>query len=1151
MSNKGFLANLRTLNALAQTNAIRYKTIAQKLNINPVSKKTGKPLKDSSIAYKDFIKSVVNTLATNKRAELKSKHLKEISNTNKNSTKLYKKPTIIKDVKLDEIKKFSKHIVHFGGVSNLRQFWEALNLMKKTTGGDNTYISVLFENLETGQVNQGRAIRASYLDDFNDFKDVMNRLKKGESITGSDPLDANEYEMIYDKVIYGNYKSSIGFGSSKDMIFEVVGIGEKEKDKPLIVDGLKEPKTKGKSKLLELGTCAYDCIKYCGFEYTGNKLDLADYHKLVSYIIENDLPINVVGNTFKTITDRKTLFEKRNANKQKIMIKNAKGFDILNVSIKLELEDIVICYLYQCPQEAKYTILFDDENEHYDIIKNNELTLCKDVFYTLDGNVIKDNKTLFTPKQLFLNTKEEVLTTRKYVIFDYETVIDFEYRNIMKEYSLSILVLEDYELKALEKADRENDVDTVQAIRKKNCITFLGHECSYRFIDWIIANQIKTSFTFIGFNNTNFDNFLFLDALLKYQVINNSVDYSVANIFYNGSQLLNFTINGRHNTFDIHKHLVGSLKSNCESFKIKCCSKKSFDHNKAQELYLEGNLIDFITNNEELKEYNEYDVLATAVLFEKYRQALDSVECTKQYSQNITDIKTIGSLIYKVFVNNQTKLGVNLPKLSFKQYDDLQKHKIAGRVELFNGVQEVLERLASTDVCSLYPFVMAVLNVYYPCGEIVEVDSYQKDTIGFYYCDIDQSNLAKEDLPNIYAEKLPLENKWDSENILKDYLISNVMIELLLKYKCKVEIKKGFIFTKELKSCELFGFLLDLMKAKNDQDSKKSAKDETYNPALRETLKLLMNAISGKVIEGLHTEKTKDVDNEYEFLEIQKKAKNINCINSIGNKLFLTYEVDAESLINQQRPIYLGVLIYDYAKRYMYENSYSKIGKSKLLYTDTDASKFRYKDFLTWEKDIVDNNRIVPHWKEIEQIDPRYKNHLIYERGSKVFGSFEDELEEYTGSNYRFFCLEKKSWMYAWTNKEGKRKDKYRFKGLNGSAQILTLKEDFISFKINKKGVVKFFVEEDSELDVYTYYNAHKENNIEAGNTEKFFETIKNKGEAYVLTQSFRKIVKNSARNVDVGDNDKFNELLNKIQVNISMKKISINKVQELEEEEE
>jgi hypothetical protein len=366
-----------------------------------------------------------------------------------------------------------------------------------------------------------------------------------------------------------------------------------------------------------------------------------------------------------------------------------------------------------------------------------------------------------------------------------------------------------------------------------------------------------------------------------------------------------------------------------------------------------------------------------------------------------------------------------------------------------------------------------------------------------------------------------------------------------------VEIKKGFIFTKELKSCELFGFLLDLMKAKNEQDSKKSVKDETYNPALRETLKLLMNAISGKVIEGLHTEKTKDVDNEYEFLEIQKKAKTINCINSIGNKLFLTYEVDAESLINQQRPIYLGVLIYDYAKRYMYENSYSKIGKSKLLYTDTDASKFRYKDFLTWEKDIADNKRIVPHWKEIEQIDPRYKTHLIYERGSKVFGSFEDELEEYTGSNYRFFCLEKKSWMYAWTNEEGKRKDKYRFKGLNGSAQMLTLKEDFISFKINKKGIVKFFVEEDSELEVYTYYNAHKENNIEAGNTEKFFETIKNKGEAYVLTQSFRKIVKNSARNVGVEDNDKFNELLNKIQVNISMKKISINKVQELEDEEE
>ena len=50
---------------------------------------------------------------------------------------------------------------------------------------------------------------------------------------------------------------------------------------------------------------------------------------------------------------------------------------------------------------------------------------------------------------------------------------------------------------------------------------------------------------------------------------------SISNVCYTNNQLLNFKINRRHNTFDIAKHLVGSLKKNCKSFKIKCCAIKS------------------------------------------------------------------------------------------------------------------------------------------------------------------------------------------------------------------------------------------------------------------------------------------------------------------------------------------------------------------------------------------------------------------------------------------------------------------------------------------------------------------------------------------------------------------------------------------------
>jgi hypothetical protein len=714
----------------------------------------------------------------------------------------------------------------------------------------------------------------------------------------------------------------------------------------------------------------------------------------------------------------------------------------------------------------------------------------------------------------------------------------------MREYSLSILNLTNDQLERLTEADMKKDIDTIKEIRKACCTTFLGFDCSDKFIEWILENQENKAFCLIGFNNANFDNFILLNALLVYQHKHGQDSIGISDIFYNGSQLLNFRINGRHDTFDIHKHLMGSLKTNCESFKIQSCAKLSFDHEKAQQLYEDDKLIDFITGNEELKEYNEHDVLATGVLFCKYRRALKQIPATMEYSCQLDSIKTVGSLIYKVFEASKKAKKFDLPKLTFQQYTDLQKSKIAGRVELFNGVQKVEERLVSTDVCSLYPYVMSVLDCYYPCGnKLVEVDKYMgDDVIGFYYCDIDQSNLKGMNLPNIYAKKSEIENDWSYTGVLENYLISNVMIGLLLKYKCKVVIKSGFIFPDKKKSCDMFDFILDFMSAKNEQDTKKKNKDDTYNPALRETLKLLMNSLSGKVIEGLHTEKTEDISTLAELEKIKDKCEKINVINSIGGKLFITYEVDAEALCKKaQRPIYLGVLIYDYAKRYMFENSYSKVGLDQLLYTDTDASKFRYTRFIEWKNWVDTNNIQVRHWPEVELKDERYKDHKIYDPNSKVFGSFEDELEEMKGDKYIFYCLEKKSWLYAVDNKA-----KFRFKGLNDNAQILTLDESFVNKKISNKGkpneALKINITKGMERDVHKFYNNNKANAIGNGNEVKFFDQIHRTGEAYLLCNSFRKIVKNSLRNVEVGEDERYNTLMNSIQVNYMIKHISLKK---------
>lgn len=1047
-----------------------------------------------------------NIIPVVKNKEDKVKKIK----VNKNDLKP-SKITLKKSGITDQFGAFIRKNYQFEDINNINDYIEAIKIAKKDIKAP-SHITMYFKSLNSKGLIQ-RTIPFDRLDlteqGFEDFYNDLTNRDNDKNVYGSD----SQYNPEVNALILSSFELSkinpVGQGKSDKIIFETENIESKE------------------------GLCAYECLKKCNIEYNDDKIIISNLFNLIEYIKNENLPISIIANSFNLNKDIDEIQEIEKTELIEVEDKKKKiKKRCIHMNNFFNKEYISVIYLHKADYE-KYAIVYDETNKHFDVCCNNKITLKNDLYLSLSNNIIHKNKIIGTQYSTNKNAFYKPKIHSRYIFFDYETVIDFEKDSCMREYSLSILALNNEHLNDLTKYDENNDKEKVNEIRTKYCKTFLGYDCSKQFIEWLKENQINTEFTFIGFNNSNFDNFILLNALLEN-------DIKVSDIFFNNNQLLNFKISGRHDFFDIRKHLMGSLKKNCEDFKIKCCSKLDFDHHKAQTLYDNNQLIEFITNNEELKTYNEFDVLATAVLFNKYKKALYDIPATKDFSENLTEIKTIGSLIYNVFTKHKENNNIQLPKLSYQYYDDLQKSKIAGRVQLFNGVQKVNERLVSTDVCSLYPYVMSVLNCYYPTGKIQDVDEYQgDDVIGFYYCDFNQSNLRKMNLPNIYANKTGIENNWDYDGEIKNYLLSNVMIGLMKKYNVDIKIKNGFIFTEKKKSCEMFKFLLDFMSAKNQQDTLKKNKDIQYNSALRETLKLLMNSLSGKVIEGLHTEKTVAIETLEQYIKIKDKALSTNIINIIGEKMFITYEVNPEDICDrQQRPIYLGVLIYDYAKRYMYENSYSKVGLNELLYTDTDASKFRYKRFIEWKKWIDNNNIQVPHWKEVEDIDERYKDHKIYESNSKVFGSFEDELEDMVGNDYVFYCLEKKSWLYGVDGES-----KYRFKGINGNAQLLTLNEDFIEKKIinHKDGTTeeKYNIKENMDKEIYYFYNNNKKNEID-NNSIGFFDKLYNEKEAYVLVNSFRKIVKNNKRNVGLEDIDKHNDLMNSIQVNFMIKKLSL-----------
>jgi len=752
---------LATLN-IQTTTPVNYTQLAKQLNFTPVKTYKGKastiPLKQGSQKFKESVYQEVIRRAQQKKDERdrEIEAQRKIDESKKaEQPKVRKAPKLKRRIVEQELlqKNFISVKFEYENNETEEDLYNAIVTEKEKlveSGKNPAFVNLAWKSNEDNKF-VWRSMPIEFTNSLEKFAQEYNALVtgkdiKGESI-GSDPLPESEYTTDYN-IFKLTGVSYIVKGKSDDILFKSKMIESKE------------------------GYCSYLSLLECGFDSktVGVKPnELRDFIKLVEVVKKNNLPIAIIANSFSLYQDYNKLKERGGETEIKVKTKK-RNFDY--PCTPLRPDDIYPVILSE-PEEGvatKHYIIYDEVNQHCDYIIGNP-TLLPDLFVTESYKVIKDNKIISTARKLNINSKNESKCPVEFIFFDYETVIDFNASNCFKSYSLSILSLNGNQLNELERLDKESRMKKVMSeedtnkreqalqqiadIRKSQCITFLGFDCGVKFIEWFLEYSKNRQLVFIGFNNTNFDNFLMLEDFLLYKENNSNCEITISDIFYNGSQLLNFKIAGRHVFFDIRKHLVGSLKKNCEAFKIESCAKKECDHNYIQELHEKGELINYITTNDALKEYNEYDVLATAVLYKRYEQALDAIEATKSYSSKLYSIKTIGSLIYKVFDDNKKKLGFSLPKLEFEQYTDLQKSKIAGRVELFNGVQKVEERLASTDVCSLYPFVMSVLNCYYPCGDkLIAVDSYKgDDEIGFYYCDIDQSNLREQNLPFPSKEK--------------------------------------------------------------------------------------------------------------------------------------------------------------------------------------------------------------------------------------------------------------------------------------------------------------------------------------------------------------------------------------------------------------
>lgn len=569
------------------------------------------------------------------------------------------------------------------------------------------------------------------------------------------------------------------------------------------------------------------------------------------------------------------------------------------------------------------------------------------------------------------NPSEEFLETVKFrsIIFDVETIYDPEMANACRPYSMAYVVLEHDLRTGLPIFDYEGNE---KEWFSKAVIT-TGYDCFDPLFDELCDNE-KRATVLVGFNSSRFDNFMFVEELRKRG--------EHGEMFCAQNAILNIRWNG-NTTFDAFNFVRTSLDFACKSYNTNPKKQSGFDHEIPQQAFHNGGWNGLMAWVEEekikLSEYNIMDVLSLADLYTKLGHVVQN--CCDQNTR-IYDYLTIGSLAYDVwkrmsnddFIIQQERMGyisdtdsknfehidwrtrslyeysnINvLPK--FKYEDDMKMRKACtgGRVQIFeNGgkPQSHDGEFAMVDVKSLYPFVMKTFD--FPNGDIRYCFGEVPGALGVYRCKV-MSQPAKRVVPRKIKDK-PLDWHIEDNEPFERWLVTPD-IECIRKYGGVVEVYEGYVFGGRGRVFEKY--VNKFEKLKNQQDVWKDKKDSRYNPAEREFYKLILNNLSGKVMQRTFLDRAKLCLYRSQANQFVSTLDPASIDFGIINGAVLITGKVADMPKYGRMPSILGMYIYSYARNYMYDTLIHPYG---VLYMDTDSALLwlaEYKRLLDERPDL-------------------------------------------------------------------------------------------------------------------------------------------------------------------------------------------------------
>ena len=240
-----------------------------------------------------------------------------------------------------------------------------------------------------------------------------------------------------------------------------------------------------------------------------------------------------------------------------------------------------------------------------------------------------------------------------------------------------------------------------------------------------------------------------------------------------------------------------------------------------------------------------------------------------------------------------------------------------------------------------------------------------------------------------------------------------------------------------------------LKNAKTQQDEWKNEKNEKYNAALREIIKLYLNSLSGKVGQR---EYVKDISFCFTENQLQSFVQNhsdivyneipkMNCMKVEG--LNKKYKYKKENAI----PFHIAAFIYSYARSHMYQSILSKVDSK--FFTDTDSCHMLEED--------------------IDKLEDEGHGFGKFHLGGE-FGDYEKEI---LFKVERYYTIAPKCYAMFGKYENGKEAQKIRFKGINQKCdKILEIVEPENEKKYRDINVKEFNKKQISEkFDMYQELN--------------------------------------------------------------------------------